>query len=255
MATFKSRRASPVQIKLAAILFFLAMATALFADEPQNKIFSGRAEKEFIRAQAQFAANTNDLTAAWQLGRAAYDWADFAQNDRDRETIATQGINACRAALALNPKTAAAHYYLAMDLGQLARTKLLAALKIVHEMESEFLIAENLDPHFDFAGPARNLGLLYHEAPAIGSIGSKRKAREWLRRAAQSAPDYPENRLNLIEAEIKWDELADAQSQLAALDALWPQAQTKFSGVAWESSWADWSVRRAAARKQMDKKN
>jgi tetratricopeptide (TPR) repeat protein len=254
MATFNSPlRCQEKRKALAALFIFFATVILTLADETQNKIFAGRAEKEFFRAQTQWLANTNDLTAAWQFGRAVYDWADFAQSDHARADIATQGIDACRDAIARDPKIAAAHYYLAMDSGQLARTKLLGALKIVREMESEFLTAENLDPRFDFAGPARNLGLLYYEAPSIGSIGSKRKARKWLQRAAQLAPDYPENYLNLIEAYLKWDERADAKSELAALEALWPKAQKQFTGVAWESSWTDWIARRDTAEKQLAK--
>ena len=47
----------------------------------------------------------------------------------------------------------AGHYYLAMNLGQLARTEMIGALKIVKEMENEFEIAADIDPRFDHAGP------------------------------------------------------------------------------------------------------
>ncbi len=78
-----------------------------------------------------------------------------------------------------NPNSAPAHYYLAMNLGQLARTEFLGALKLVREMEREFKTAAELDAQFDFAGPERSLGLLYRDAPGWPvSIGSKRKARE-----------------------------------------------------------------------------
>ena len=90
-----------------------------------------------------------------------------------------------------------------MNLGQLARTKGLGALKLVNQMEHEFTRARDLDEQLDWAGPDRNLGLLYRDAPAIGSIGSRTKAREHLKRAVELAPQYPENRLNLIEAYLQ----------------------------------------------------
>ena len=140
-----------------------------------------------------------------------------------------------------------------MDLGQLARTELLGALKLVREMEREFKTAAELDAQFDFAGPERNLGLLYRDAPGWpASIGSKRKARTYLELAVKLAPAYPENHLNLAESHLQWHESDTAKSELKALDALLPAARTNFTGVQWEQSWDDWTTRRDAARKKLD---
>jgi tetratricopeptide (TPR) repeat protein len=140
-----------------------------------------------------------------------------------------------------------------MDLGQLARTELLGALKLVKEMEREFKTAAGLDEKFDFAGPERNLGLLYRDAPGWpASIGSKRKARNFLERAVKLAPDYPENHLNLAESYLQWRENDSARLKLNALDSLWPKAQTNFTGEKWEQSWSDWSTRRDAVRKKLE---
>jgi hypothetical protein len=139
-----------------------------------------------------------------------------------------------------------------MNLGQLARTEFVGALKIVREMEREFKTALTWDEQFDYGGPARNLGLLYRDAPEWPSIGSKRKARDNLERAARTAPAYPENILNLVESYLKWDEIKSAGQELEILDALWPPAEKEFTGQRWEQSWADWSQRRTAARKKLN---
>jgi tetratricopeptide (TPR) repeat protein len=237
--------------RLAAAIFIFAAGIAS-AGEAQNKIFAARAGAEFQRAQIQFQSATNNPTNAWQFARACFDFADFATNDTERAMIAVQGIAACRELIIQKPKSAPAHYYLGMNLGQLARTELLGALKLVREMEREFKTAEGLDVHFDHAGPARNLGLLYRDAPGWpASIGSKRKARDWLERAAKLAPDYPENSLNLVESHLQWRESAAAKLELNALDSLWPMARTNFTGETWEQSWDDWSARREAARKKL----
>jgi hypothetical protein len=251
MATFNSKTRCAMKCGLAAAFIFAA--GIIFADEAQNKIFAARAEAEFQRAKIQFQSDTGNPTNAWQLARAGYDFADFATDDVERATIAVQGIAACRQLIAHDPKSAPAHYYLAMNLGQLARTELLGALKLVTEMEQEFKTAAGLDAHFDFAGPERNLGLLYREAPGWPvSIGSKRKARSLLEQAAKLAPDYPENNLNLAESYLQWHESDAAKMKLKALDSLFPKAQTNFTGEVWERSWADWSARRDAARKKLD---
>jgi tetratricopeptide (TPR) repeat protein len=231
----------------------LAAVTMVRADSTQSRIFAKRAEAEFDRAQRQFQSDTNDTAAACQFARACFDYADFATDSAGRAALARRGIAACRQVIARDPKAVAAHYYLGMNLGQLARTETFGALKLVKEMEREFKTAVDQSPDLDYAGPERSLGLLYRDAPGWPtSIGSKRKARDYLERAVKLAPDYPENRLNLIESYLKWNEYADAKQQLDALDALWPGARKKLTGEKWEQSWDDWTTRRDAARKTLD---
>jgi len=231
---------------------WLAAASFAAAGEGSTNIFAARAEAEFHRTEKQFQASTNDATAAWEFARACFDFADYATNDTEHAAIAHQGIAASRQAIACDAHSAAAHYYLGQNLGQLARTETVGALNIVREMERELKTAVRFDGHFDYAGPERSLGLLYRDAPGWPmSIGSRHKAREWLEQAEKLAPAYPENHLNLVESYLQWHERAAAQRELQALDALWPAAHTNLAGLAWEPSWADWSARREGARKRL----
>jgi hypothetical protein len=83
------------------------------------------------------------------------------------------------------------------------------------------------------------------------SIGSRRRAREWLERAAKLAPEYPENQLNLIESHLQRRERAEAKRALQTLDAFWLKAQTNFVGESWERSWADWTARKNAVEQSL----
>src|SRR5439155_8251572 len=132
-----------------------------FSENTPN--FAQHGEKHFQVARKRFQTDTIEAEAAWQFGRSCFDWADFAKNDDQRESVAGEGIAACRQVIVRDPKSAPGHYYLAMNLGQLAQTKTLGALRIVDEMEREFKIARDLDAKFDYAGPDRALGLLYSE--------------------------------------------------------------------------------------------
>jgi tetratricopeptide (TPR) repeat protein len=213
--------------------------------------FATRAEHAFDTAKTRFERETNHLEAALQLARAGYDWADFATSSHQRADIAEQGIKASERAVILDPASAAGHYYLGMNLGQLARTKSLGALKLVGQMEREFKDALELDPSYDHAGPDRNLGLLYWHAPGWpASIGSHAKARTHLQKAAKLAPDYPENLLNLIEAELKWGDRTGAARDMKALEDSWPAARAKFTGPEWEASWISWESRRGYLQKK-----
>jgi hypothetical protein len=177
--------------------------------------------------------------------------AEFATNRTERARLAEQGIAACEQAVGKATNAAAAHYYLGMNLGQLARTRGLSALKLVGRMEREFKVARGLDEQFDYAGPDRNLGYLYLDAPSIGSIGDRSKAHQHLDRATVLSPDFPENRLALAEALLKWNDREAARRELKLLEEALPAAQVKFGGLAWASNWTDWNGRLHQLRKKL----
>jgi hypothetical protein len=224
------------------------------ADRPARR-FAPRAEQRFEEARARFRADTNDTTRAWQLGQASFDWADFARDNRQRAAIATEGIAACRLALSRDAKLAAAHYYLGMNLGRLAQARKLEALGIVKEMERRFQTARQLQAALDYAGPDRNLGLLYWRAPGWpASIGSHPQARDHLERAARLGADYPDNRLNFMEALLQWKETERLGQEVEAYTELLPRARLAFAGVAWEPSWHEWDQRWQTLRTAVDRK-
>jgi hypothetical protein len=251
MATFNSTSRATAKATLILGLW-LAAARLATAGESGTNDFAARAEAEFARARNHFQSDTNDAAAAWEFARAGFLFADYVSNSTEHAAIAREAVKASRQAVTLEPDAAPAHYYLGLNLGQLARTETLQALTLVKEMESEFKMAVELDGHFDYAGPERYLGILYRDAPGWPlSIGSRPAAREWLERASQLATEYPDNHLNLVESHLQWHERDDARRELAALDTLWPCARTNLVGPAWDSSWADWSARREAARKSL----
>jgi len=211
-----------------------------------------RARQEYSRAGAAHTNHVKDVKAAWEFARACFDVGEFATNSNERAEIAERGISLCRDLIARDPNLAQGHYYLGMNLGQLARTRGLSALKLVGEMEKEFKRARELDEKLDNAGPDRNLGLLYKDAPRVASIGSRSKAQRHLQRAAEVAPDFPENRLNLIEAYLHWSDRNGAKRELKALEELWPKAVTALSGPEWACSWMDWKKRLQQVKKKVE---
>lgn len=235
-------------------LFAVATVTALgqpTTNVTSNAVFAARAQQAYAVAQKEFAAHPREANAACQLGRTSYDWAVFATNAEQKAAIAQEGIAACKELLVSNTQSAPGHYYLAMNYGELADAEApsMAAYRLVREIEREFKTAAELDERLDFGGPARCLGLLYRDAPGWPiSIGSRRKAREYLDRAAALAPDYPENQLNLVESHVRWRQQAEAEKAWQKLAAIWPAAKTNLTGVTWEQSWNDWTNRRAAVK-------
>ncbi len=145
MATMIWRRFTFTLISTARLAIcstaILAAATCLGAD---NNTFAADAERAFQDAEKIADTRPVAVTALVQLARAAFDAAEFTRDDDEREKFATRGIEAARLAIDREPTNAAAHYWLGMDLGQLARTKTLGALKLVREMEREFQRASGI---------------------------------------------------------------------------------------------------------------
>src|SRR5208337_1238381 len=210
-----------------ALGLFLDCREILQADDSQ---FLAIAERSFNQARLQYEAQPQSVRAAWEFSRACFDLADCATNKSQRAQLANLGMSAAQQALARDSNSAPARYYYGMSLAQLAKTKTLGALKLVRQMEHEFKLVSESDEHFDYAGADRNLGLLYRDAPSFGSIGDRTKAKQYLLQAVELAPDYPENRLNLIQAYLKWGQHEAARVELKKLEVLWPAAHTKFSG-------------------------
>ena len=219
-----------------------AVALPLGASEAS---FAPRYERVFTEARAAWAAAPTNSTAGWQFARACFDWADFATNHAQKIEITRPGIAAARKSISLNPTNAAAHYYLALTLGQLAdATRSLGGLKLVSEMERELKTARELDPAFDYAGPDRSLGMLYRDAPGWPvSVGSRTKARQHLERACVLNSAYPDNQLSLLEGLLKWGQQKAVLEKLKATEAILATARQQLAAEEWAPAWADWSKR------------
>ena len=233
----------------------LVTATWIFActepAQPRLKAKAGafapvaHADARLKEAREKFHAATQPDESASQLGSACFHRAEFAEDNKKREALANEGIDACRRLIAVQPNGAAGYYYLGMNLGQLAKANSTwAAWRMVKDIEGAFEKARDLDAKYSNAGPDRSLGLLhYHKHIEAPIFYGKDKAREHLERAVRLAPDYPANRLNLLEAYIKWGDAAGINSQRAALRKLLPKARKEFSGDEWATDWLEWDKR------------
>jgi len=250
LAAEADRPAQPAFAWWVALVWLGGIFTGWTGEPPTNAPIA-YLQKKFTEAQEAHRARPDAVETAWQLSRACFQRAEFPTNDTHRASLAKVGIEAARVALTHDSNSAPAHFYLAMNLGQLARTKTLGALRLVDEMEVEFLRARKLDEMFEFAGPDRCLGRLYFQAPSIASVGSRSKARKHFDRAAELEPDYPENRLNLIESAVRWKETKTARREAEHYEKLLPQARARFSGEAWQAAWLDWDARWDKLRKAL----
>ena len=213
--------------------------------------------REFVgtryrQARSAWTNAPTQATNVWRFAQASFDWAELATNHSHRAAIATEAIHACQQTLAHSPESAPVLYYLGLNLGELAQTRGLSALKLVREMETRWSAARTLDPGFDHAGPDRCLGLLYLDAPGWPvSLGNPTKARAHLEAAVERSGDFPENLLCLAEAELRWKHAAAARKLLERVDRIWEDARKRWVGGEFEASWKDWNHRRDKLRASM----
>lgn len=217
------------------------MATPAFAEEHDSGI---DLVERYRAARTQFEQAPKNVTNAWLFAKACFELADQSVDKSNLESIAQEGVDAGRAAVAADSNSAPAHYYLALNIGALAQTKMLGALKLVRQMEAELLRSISIEAGYDHAGAERSLGMLYRDTPGWpASIGSKSKARQQLESAVKLAADFPDNHLTLMESYLKWNEKNAARKAAGEFKKIKDDARKKYAGSEWASAWKDWDKR------------
>lgn len=230
------------------------LAGACLGADVDPKPFYPAALKNFIARRADWQSSRTNVPTALSFGTAAYELATLAGSSSERAEVAEQGIAACRGAAVQAPNAVGPTYYLAMNLGELARTKMLGGLKLVKEMETLFLHARALDEKYDFAGPDRCLGMLYFQAPSWPtSVGSRAKAHDHLRRAIELRPNYPNNLIAYADILNRSRDRALLAETLKSLDDLWPKARKEITRDVSDYNWATWEESRSTLKARLAK--
>jgi hypothetical protein len=132
--------------------------------------------------------------SAGEQAERAYRAGKAATSKSDQRRLYAEGVAVAKAALAKDPNDPGALLWYTANLAAEALTHgKLYTLRVIPELERTLLHLESVDAAFDHAAAARVLGRLYHKAPAVISIGSDRKAADFLERALARAPDFPGN--------------------------------------------------------------
>lgn len=203
-------------------------------------------------ARRAYEATRTNQAAVVAFLQASFDVAWSTSDPETRAKVSEEAVNAGRRALLTHTNAAGIHYYLALNLGQLASTRGLSALRLVRDMETHLHSARRIEAAYSHAGPDRALGMLYLEAPGWPvSIGSHAKARTHLLAAVKLAGSSPENLLALAEAHLRWNEKAEAAKIVVTLEKIWPAAKTEFTGPRWAEDWPEWEKRLAALQEKL----
>jgi hypothetical protein len=184
----------------------------------------------------RLATNPRDFEAAWKLARAKY-WLGGHAPENERKSLLEAGIQAGRAAVAIEPQRPEGHFWIAANMGSLAESfGMRQGLKYRGDIRDELLIVLKLDPAFQQGSADRALGRWYFKVPGLFG-GSKKKSEEHLRRSLTYNPNSTASHFFLAETLIEANRKSDARLELqrvldAPLDPDWIPEDREFQAKA-----------------------
>lgn len=187
----------------------IGLADRIVAEQPEDLDALTKAQRSLEQAR-QLKHRPFELH--WKLARVFFLLARRLENNTQRVEAASKGVRHARAAVSADEGKVEGHYYLALNLAQIAEAE--SRLSLVKPMVAVAERAAAIDPSYDLAGPLVFLGKVYLTAPAWPvSIGSVEKAIPLLERALELAP-RPLTRLFLGQAYYEGDREDEARRQL-----------------------------------------
>jgi tetratricopeptide (TPR) repeat protein len=152
-----------------------------------------------------FAVVEEDSECDWAYGLLAeinYWLGEYSDDAEDKIAFFNEGVECGEAAVGIDENSLEGNFWLAVNYGAYGQEKgIMQSLALVSPMKERAERALEIDGSYFYGGPYRVLGRLYHKAPGFPfSIGSTRKAIEYLEKAVEAGPRFYLNRLFLAEA-------------------------------------------------------
>lgn len=165
---------------------------------------------------SRLKANPKHFESAWKLARAQYWLGTNGLPEPERRAALEAGIEAGRAAAAIEPNKPEGHFWIAANMGALAEGfGMRQGLKYRGNIRDELQTTLKLDPAFMQGSADRALGRWYYKVPGLFG-GSKQKSEEHLRKALAYNEQSIITRLFLAETLIELNRKADARKELEA---------------------------------------
>lgn len=190
----------------------IAEADSLY--EGREDINKARVAVAALR-QARIADYAN-YEAAWKLSRAAFYVGDHTESDSERDDMFREGIEAGKAAVALQSGKPDGHFWLGANYGGSAAHSTLANLSSFQDIKGEMDAVLKIDESYQGYSAYLGLGRLYLQAPRVLG-GDSAKAIEYLEKGLKLAPNNTTMRLDLAQAYAANNREADAKKQIDAI--------------------------------------
>ena len=173
-----------------------------------------------LQAAESLHKNSPDSTQShWRIARAIFYFV-LGNPTRVNGSLSEKCLSHGAQAAKLQP-SANTHLYHALCMGVRAQFAPTEGLGLVKSMLTAAEKVHTLKPKFEHAAGARLLGGIYLKAPAWPtSVGDGEMAIEYLEKATELAPNWPENKILLAEAYYAEDRADEALQQLQDVERL-----------------------------------
>ncbi len=163
------------------------------------------------------------------------------ENNGKAKDLADRGREMAERCLMNAPEEPGCYYWRAVNTGIYYRYHVIGYQTGIKQMVADCDKVIVLDPRYDHAGAYRILGELFTQLPQTAGRPDSltrdlARAEEYLRKAIQISPDYPENHLALAEALVALEKFPDAMSALTQAQDLAPNWKHDVSYNDWRSS-------------------
>lgn len=178
------------------VLTLLALPAAAHADpeliREADELFAQRTETtgahEALQLYEQAVSTQTQVEALWKAARACHWVADNAATKKDKVLFFEKGIALAEKAVALEPKSVEAHFWLGGLYGSYGETKgVLKSLSLVKPIRREMESVNRLNDKFQGGAGYRVLGIVDYKVPGFAG-GSKKRALEQLNKALAIDP-------------------------------------------------------------------
>jgi len=169
---------------------------------------------------ARLEANPKDFLSAYRLAQARYWLGTNGLPEPQRKAALEAGIEAARAALAIDAGKPEGHFWLAANMGALAESfGLRQGIKYRGQIRAALEQALKLDPAFLQGSADRALGRWYFKVPGLFG-GSNRKSAEHIRKSLTYGPNSVISHLFLADTLADMGRNDEARKEYqAAIDA------------------------------------
>jgi tetratricopeptide (TPR) repeat protein len=172
-----------------------------------------RAREAAAILESRSTASAKDFESAWKLARITYWLGEHDQQEARRKWL-ERGVEAGKAAAALEPKRPEGYFWMAANMGALAESfGLRQGLRYRGPIKEALETALRLDPAYLQGSPDRALGRWYHRVPGLFG-GDKKKAEAHLRKSLTYNPDSTISHFFLAETLFELDRDAEAIQEL-----------------------------------------
>ena len=166
-------------------------------------------------------ADYGNYEAAWKLARASFYVGDRTESNAEKDDMFSEGTEAGKAAVKLQPDKPEGHFWLGANYGGSAANSTIANLSSFQDIKREMETVLKLDESYQGYSAYLGLGRLYLQAPKVLG-GDTEKAIQYLEKGVKLNPTHGLMRFHLAEAYESANREAEAKKQIEALMAVTP---------------------------------